>query len=296
MNDPLFDFLQPVRKTAVVDIGANPIDSAPPYKPMLDLGICTIVGFDPQQTAIDSLKKNPGALETYLPYAVADGSEQTLYTCATSGMTSILKPDEQSLSLFPLFDKFGKVIASERVQTRALDDIEEIENIDFLKIDTQGAELSIFRSGRDKLANTVAIQTEVSFLPLYENQPTMGAIDMELRSQGFIPHALAALKRWIISPLVVDKEPRKPMNQLLEADFVYVRDFRAPEKLTEEQLKQLALISHYCYRSFDLALYCLIELERRGCLSGGVERTYINMLGAESGGRLCTAADLPDAQ
>jgi FkbM family methyltransferase len=282
MKDPLFEFLQPVRRSAVVDIGANPIDNVPPYKPMLDQGICTVVGFDPQKSAIEQLKQKTGSLETYLPYAVADGTDQTLYTCMAPGMTSILKPDAQSLSLFPLFEEFGKVVASEQIHTRALDNIEEIENIDFLKIDVQGAELSVFRSGRNKLAKAVAIQTEVSFLPLYEDQPTIGLIDVELRSQGFIPHALAELKQWIISPLLVDKNPRRPLNQLIEADFVYVRDFRHPDKLTEEQLKHLALISHHCYQSFDLALFCLVELERRGCLPRGVERTYINMLGARA--------------
>ena len=32
----LFELLQPGRLTEVVDIGANPIDGAPPYKAMLD--------------------------------------------------------------------------------------------------------------------------------------------------------------------------------------------------------------------------------------------------------------------
>lgn len=295
MKDPLFEFLQPVRRSAVVDIGANPIGTVPPYKTMLEKGICTVVGFDPQRSAIDSLKQRTGPLETYLPYAVADGTDQTLYTCKAPGMTSILRPDAQSLSLFPLFEEFGKVVSSERIRTRALDDIEEIKNLDLLKIDVQGAELSVFRSGRDKLAKAVAIQTEVSFFSLYEDQPTIGLIDVELRSQGFIPHTLVELKKWIISPMLVDKNPRRPLNQLMEADFVYVRDFRHPDKLTEEQLKHLALISHHCYRSFDLALFCLVALERRGCLPNGVEREYINMLGARALVQPIAAAELPDA-
>ena len=278
MKDPFFEFLRPVRKTAVVDIGANPIDSVAPYKSMLDKGICTVVGFDPQQSAVDLLKQKTGPLETYLPYAVADGATHMLYTCSSPGMTSLLKPDAQTLKLFPLFEEFGSVVASERIQTRALDDIEEIDNLDLLKIDAQGAELTVFRSGRNKLARAVAIQTEVSFLPLYEDQPTIGSVDMELRSQGFIPHALVELKQWVISPLRVNNDPRRPLNQLLEADFVYVRDFRHPDRLTEEQLKHLALIAHHCYRSFDLALYCLVALEQRGCLPKGVESEYINML------------------
>ena len=119
-------------------------------------------------------------------------------------------------------------------------------------------------------------------MPLYENQPSIGQIDTELRSQGFIPHALVELKRWVISPLLVDNNPRQPLNQLLEADLVYVRDFRSPESLTEEQLKHLALIAHYCYRSPDLALFCLLALERRGTLASGVQDLYLNILRASS--------------
>ncbi|MEJ3816632.1 FkbM family methyltransferase, partial [Campylobacter jejuni] len=69
------------------------------------------------------------------------------------------------------------------------DDIGEIDAMDYLKIDVQGSELAVFQNGRRRLAEAVVIQTEVSFLPLYKKQPVFGEIDLELRSQGFIPHA-----------------------------------------------------------------------------------------------------------
>ena len=42
-DDELFLLLSPDRLTAVVDVGANPIDGAPPYQPMLDRKLCTVV-------------------------------------------------------------------------------------------------------------------------------------------------------------------------------------------------------------------------------------------------------------
>ena len=47
--DPLAELIRPRRLTAVVDIGANPLnsDGAPPYKPLLDRRLCTITGFEP---------------------------------------------------------------------------------------------------------------------------------------------------------------------------------------------------------------------------------------------------------
>jgi hypothetical protein len=122
------------------------------------------------------------------------------------------------------------------------------------------------------------VQTEVSFVPLYENQPPIGLIDTELRAQGFMPHALVDVKEWIISPMVVNKDPRRALNQLLEADMVYVRDLRTIKAWTNEQLKHLALIAHHCYRSFDLVLFCLLELESRGSIAGGIQRVYLKLL------------------
>lgn len=133
---------------------------------MLNQGLCTVFGFEPQQSEFDILQQSRRPLETDLPYAVGSGTAQTLHVCSESGMTSFLKPDVRSLSLFPLFPEFRAVVASEQIQRRALDSIEESQALDFLKIEGQGSELAVFRSGRKKLAEAVAIQTEVSFLPL----------------------------------------------------------------------------------------------------------------------------------
>jgi hypothetical protein len=39
---PVLAQVQPARLTAVVDVGANPIDGDPPYRAMLAAGLCTI--------------------------------------------------------------------------------------------------------------------------------------------------------------------------------------------------------------------------------------------------------------
>jgi hypothetical protein len=94
----------------------------------------------------------------------------------------------------------GEVRDRVPVQTRRLDDIAEIEHLDFLKIDIQGGELSVLRNGAAKLAEAVMIQTEVSFVTLYRGQPPFGEIDAELRRQGFLPHCFAEVKDWPIAP------------------------------------------------------------------------------------------------
>jgi protein O-GlcNAc transferase len=274
----LADILQLERLTEVVDIGANPIDGEPPYKPMLSGGLCRVTGFEPQESALAKLLTKKRELERYLPYAIGDGKTHTLKICHASGMTSLFEPDAITLDLFAALKPCGVVTDRIEMQTQKLDDITEINQLDFLKIDIQGAELAVFQNGVQKLANTVAIQTEVSFVTLYENQPAMGEIDIELRQQGFIPHCFAAVKKWMIAPCIINNNPRQPLNQLLEADIVYVRDFSKPDLMTTEQLKHLAIIVHYCYGSFDLALRCILLLEQRNALPIGSQQQYLNLL------------------
>jgi FkbM family methyltransferase len=278
MSQTLISILQLERLTEIVDIGANPIDGDPPYKSMLNDGLCRVTGFEPQEPALEELLSKKGEFERYLPYAVGDGKVHTLKVCQASGMTSLFEPDLNTLDLFAVLKPCGEVIQRIEISTQKLDDIIEIKQLDLLKIDIQGAELAVFQNGIQKLSHAVAIQTEISFVTLYENQPAMGEIDIELRRQGFIPHCFAAVKQWVIAPCVIDNDPRRPLNQLLEADLVYVRDFSKPDLMTSEQLKQLAMIVHHCYGSFDLALRCILLLEQRNVLPIGCQQQYLDLL------------------
>ena len=240
--------------------------------------VCRVTGFEPQEAAFQKLIDAKTKQERYLPYAVGDGSERTLNKCLVEGMTSLFKPNKKILEIFHPFEIWGEVVSQHKVLTKKLDSINEIEELDYLKIDIQGGELDVFRNGRSKLAKTVLIQTEVSFMPLYEDQPTFSDIDIELRAQGFIPHFFPALKNSIISPLVINNDPRIALNQLIEADIVYVKDFTRPENISDEQLKHLALISHACYKSFDLSMRCIAILEHRGAIPVGSMKRYPLMI------------------
>jgi FkbM family methyltransferase len=278
MSDPLFDLLAPSRLTAVVDIGANPIDGVPPYREMLASGLCTVVGFEPQVDKLAELDRRKGPNERYFADAIGDGAEQTLYICRASGMTSTLQPDPTRLRLFNMFSQWGEVKQTQRIATRRLDDIAEIDHLDLLKMDIQGGELRAIRNARRKLADAVAIQVEVSFVELYRDQPGFGEVDRELRGLGFLPHCFAELKMWPIAPITVAGNPGQPVRQLLEGDIVYVRDFSKPKQMSGEQWKHLAMIAHHCYGSIDLALRSIVEMARTGLLPSGAAERYLAML------------------
>lgn len=282
VSDPVAGMLRPQRLTAVVDIGANPItaDGAPPYKAMLTKRLCTLVGFEPQPEGLAALNAQKSDLETYLPYAVGDGKPGILKVCAARGMSSLLDPDPRMLNVFPGFATYGQVIAQIPVETRTLDGITEIAALDLLKIDVQGYELAVFRNGSARLIDAVAVQAEVSFMPLYKNQPLYGDIDRNLRALGFIPHMFANINKRMILPFQDASRPYASINQLLEADVVYVRDFTQPEKMSTEQLKHLAMIAHHCYGSFDLVANCIHNLMGRGALAPDSVERYLGFLRA----------------
>ena len=279
-TDPLSGILRPQNLTAVVDIGANPIDGDPPYKGMLSRGLCTVTGFEPQSEALATLNARKGDLETYLPYAVGNDGQGTLHITQAPGMTSLFEPNPAVLNCFNGFPIWGAVLKELPVITRRLDDLAELAPFDMLKIDVQGSELSVFKGGRKSLKRVVAVQTEVSFVPLYKNQPVLGDVDLELRSLGLIPHSFAALNKRTILPAFNTTQPYGGVNQVIEADIVYVRDFTKPETIDDEQYKHLALIAHHCYGSYDLAIHCLHRLAERGVIVADAVQQFISVLKA----------------
>jgi FkbM family methyltransferase len=276
-SERLVDLLRPQRLTSVVDIGANPIDGDPPYKEMLRQRICRVTGFDPHPQGLLQLNASKSDLETYLPYAVGDGGTHALKICRGIGFASLLQPDQKVLTHFPRFSELGSVVNEIRLPTRRLDDIAEISEIDMLKIDIQGSELSVFKSGRTRLAKAIAVQTEISFVALYKEQPVFGDIDLELRSLGFIPHMFAAINKRMIAPMA-GPDPAAALNQLIEADIVYVRDFIDADAMDSEQLKHLAIIAHHCYGSFDLAMNCIHHLASRNEIEPDAKGRYLGLL------------------
>ncbi len=273
----LTDFLKPERLTSVVDVGANPIDGDPPYKDLLQRRLCRLTGFDPFPDVLNPLNAAKSDLETYLPYAVGDGGSHTLKICRGIGFASLLQPDPVALMHFPRFSELGQVVREIPLDTHRLDDIAEIDAIDFLKIDIQGSELSVLAHGRERLARAAAVQIEVSFIPLYINQPVFGDIDLALRGLGFVPHMFAAINKKMIAPMM-GPNPAAALNQIVEADAVYVRDFIKADQMDSEQLKHLAVIAHYCYGSLDLAVNCIHHLERRNAVAAGTSARYLDFV------------------
>lgn len=266
-----------------MDIGAAAIAEVPLYKPLLELGLGHLHAFEGDARQINAIKAAYGERASIHQEFLFDGTMQKLHVAnEASGMTSLLKPRQAALQFFNGFEGFGAIEAIKGVQTSRLDDLSALPNIDLLMMDIQGAELTVLQNGTEKLRQCIAVQLEVSYICLYENQPTFGDVDVWMRTQGYTPHCFLDVKRWSIAPTIFDNNFRVPGNQLLESDIVYIRDPLALDKLTDLQVQKMAVISHYCLHSYDLCVYWLLELFKRGLLPEDYHLTYFEEFSSQA--------------
>ena len=290
MITKLVELIKFDEKIKIVDIGANPlldhksttgkIGEEPSYKTLLDTEYAELIGCEPNERAYrDLLKKNTKNAK-YFNYAIGDGSTKKLNLCRGSGMTSTLKPLKKSMDVFKIYKKSAEIVKTINIVTKKLDEIEEIKNIDYLKIDIQGGELDVFINAKKKLSKTLFVQTEVSFINLYENEPTFGEIDIELRKHGLVPHCFndGIVSKNIIGPMVLNNDPFQSLNQIVQTDMVYVKDFRDLFNLRVDEIKKICLIAHTCYKSWDLSFRCIKTLIDKEHISSNAIEEYLKLV------------------
>jgi FkbM family methyltransferase len=152
------------------------------------------------------------------PFALGSTNESSEINVMSDspGLSSLKAPDLAAMrSLLPAPEraKVGKV---ENIEVRRLDDIAKRHPAlggarrALLKTDTQGFDLEVIRGAGEFLANTVAVQIELSVLPIYANVPRYQDVIDELYALGF---ALSGM-----FPVTLDRDLR-----VIEFDGVFVR-------------------------------------------------------------------------
>ena len=132
--------------------------------------------------------------------------------------------------------------------------MEAIDEIAFLKLDTQGSELDILRGAGTALDRCLGIEIEVEFVPIYVGQPLFADVDQWLRARGFL--------LWRLHPLVhYSERPGAGLSRrgcayfdracvsfpvgsgrLTWANAIYFRDYRQVPALDSRQLLILATL------------------------------------------------------
>jgi FkbM family methyltransferase len=247
----------------IVDVGANPLAGIKgPYQTLIDANLASLVGFEPDPTVFDELQAIKGPRQTYLPLAVGDGKRHQFRLCQMSGMNSLLAPNFDLLNLVHRHGAWAQVMSVVDVDTRRLDDIAEIEAMDYLKIDIQGAEMLVFENATEKLKDCLVIHTEVMFVPMYVGQPLFSEQELFLRKFGLQVHKFFEMQGHVLKPLLVNGDSHAPLSQVFWADVIFIKDITRLDRLRQEQLLKLAIILHDVYGSFDVAHLVLEAFDR----------------------------------
>ncbi|MEO5374814.1 MAG: FkbM family methyltransferase [Alphaproteobacteria bacterium] len=246
----------PLPTIDIVDIGAAQ-NGEPCYYPLIKAKQAMLTGFEPVEAQRQSLECTQTDNARYLPYVVGDGTRHQFIEAAFPLCSSIFPQNRELTTKFHVLSELMDEVRRSEVETVRLDDMQEMANIDYLKMDAEGSELSIIEGGKRKLSDAVVIHTEVCFVPLREGMPLFAEIDQALRKTGFLFHFIAGSGGRCFKPISINSNPAKYMNQVLWADVVYVRDFTKLDTITPEKLLKMAIILHNVYKSVDLCFVCL---------------------------------------
>ena len=151
---------------------------------------------------------------------------------------------------------------------------------DVLSMDTQGTELEILRGAPKSLNSSVAILTEVAFLPFYEDQPLFFNIDQYLIENGFVfcnfhaEHAEASPYRGAIG--IRSKGIKVAADVLYLKSPEYICKNNSTKKEKYQQLMKLAYVA-LVYGMLEYALNC-IKLSRDYYIYKKEESTIFNFL------------------
>lgn len=187
------------RPLVVVDVGCR-WGFAERFVSPENLGKFQVIGFDPDphecKRLQDLYKDIPSGVIQCVPLALAgECGERELYVTKEPACSSLHKPIRYLSHHYPALEciKIDRKINIDVVTMKSWADEQFIEEIDYIKIDTQGSELEILKGFEGLLDSTRCIDIEVEFNPIYEGQSLFGETDSYLRSKGFMLWRLSNL-------------------------------------------------------------------------------------------------------
>jgi FkbM family methyltransferase len=257
----LLEFFPIGSQINILDVGAALVES-PPYQPLIDAGVGRLFGFEPDPEACTRLNKEYGEPHRFFQCFAGDGRQATFHETNWGPTGSLYAPNSRLLEKFQNLAELVTPVATHAVNTTRIDDIAEIDDVDFLKIDVQGAELSVLQNAMRTMSSASVVQIEVEFLELYQGQPMFADVDIFLRAQGFQFHTFNGFGSRAFKPLAPQGNVNAGFRQYLWSDAIYVRDWMHLEGLSERKLRNYAILAHDLLNSYDLAHFVLAALDR----------------------------------
>lgn len=241
----------------------------------------TIYGFDADADACQKMNSELEISsidwrEKHFPLALWNTpGKATLFITKDPGSSSLYQPEQSYIERFVINSLHMELVSTTEIEVTTLDAFcqsQGIDEIDFLQIDVQGADLQVLEGASWLLERSVlAIKVEVEFTKSYANQPLFRDVDQYLTNHGFTLFDITNMNYDYrrSSPLFSQTHP----GTLIWADAFYFRDLIQKNcnisLKTPEQILKLACIADI----LDFTDYA-VELLEYLTLRYGNDKTY----------------------
>lgn len=241
---PAVEKLPSTHGVTLIDIGAAG-DIEPRWK-SIERHL-NYIGFEPDARSRNlMLSKNTLCREyTLHPFAAAEKTGLlSLNLCRTPQVSSSFSPDPNITDLFPDPRRFD-IIERCELDSKAIDEL-GISAPNFIKLDIQGGELNALKGSGKTLKNTLGLEIEVEFLPLYQKQPLFGDLSDFLSTHGFVFIDFVNLCRW-------ERQSHNGFGQCVFGDALFLR---TPEVVVTEHTSEEIVCTYLAilllYKRYDL--------------------------------------------
>ena len=248
----------------IFEIGARAIhaDEEPFYRLLSLFPGSTIAAFEPDEELC--ARKNAGPRDSVVYFPVALGrTEETrdFYNTENAMCSSLYEPNQEMISRYNNMD-VARLKSISRIDTVSLDHFvsnHDLDPVDFIKIDIQGAELDVFQGGLSTLKNVLAIVSEAEFVEHYVDQPLFGDVCAFLSGQSIQFQKILGVGGRTLKPILLDNDPNL-CSQQMWADVLFVRSLFERRKLSGDQFLKIAAFA-LLYDCLDVALFCCREVD-----------------------------------
>jgi FkbM family methyltransferase len=239
----------------VLDIGAR-WGPQSKYSVLDDIGALQFTGVEADDEEADRLNQRHPR-KTFISTALSDSTgRKELYLTKHRGWSSLYKPNQNLLNRFDFYEEEYIIEDTIKIDTTTLDALsEEIkEDYDLIKIDAQGSEGDIVSGGKKTISDSLAIEFETHFKPLYKDQPLFYEIHEMLSELGYTIIDISSGDHYYPWARDGKPSPPNPDGEIVEQEPLYLNF----SDVSRERVLKLMIIS-ILYGKKSIAYHLLDE-------------------------------------
>jgi FkbM family methyltransferase len=213
--------------------------------------------FEPDLRAYNKMKDEDNINLTVLNSALLDRKgEVDFHLYKKQNVSSVYPVNPKHINKYPKSNRF-RFQKTIKIKTDTLSNQlneNNISEIDFIKVDTQGSEMAIIQGANDYLDNVIGLEVEAEFQLMYKGQPLFDEVNESIKQKGF---NLADVKKHYSTNI------RTREKDLVSGDALY---FKNPKQiLSMESVSQEKIVRAICiyliYGFNDLAQEMLDKVD-----------------------------------